>query len=129
MLSVTLKTVFVGLDYHSESIQVCVIAPEGKVLANRSCRNDWRTVVGVVQAVCGPATQVQAAIESCCGAADLAEELIAKAQWSVDLAHPGYVARIKAESGQDGLQRRASFGGPGTSRLPAAGLAGSRRRA
>jgi transposase len=39
--------------------------------------------------------QVQAAIESCCGAADLAEELIARGGWSVNLAHPGYVARIK----------------------------------
>jgi transposase len=29
------------------------------------------------------------------GAADLADELIAQAQWSVNLAHPGYVARIK----------------------------------
>ncbi len=38
---------------------------------------------------------MQAAIESCCGAANLADELIAQAGWSVDLAHPGYVARMK----------------------------------
>jgi transposase len=37
---------------------------------------------------------VQAAIESCCGAADLADELIAHG-WMVNLAHPGYVARMK----------------------------------
>ncbi len=95
MCSVLTKTVFVGLDYHAESVQVCVMSSDQKVLANRSCRNDWRAVVGVVRAACGTEVQVQAAIESCCGAADLADELIAQAQWSVNLAHPGYVARIK----------------------------------
>jgi transposase len=42
----------------------------------------------------GEAIEVQAATESCCGAADLADELIA-AGWQVNLAHPGYVARMK----------------------------------
>jgi transposase len=95
MSSVTSQTVFVGLDYHSDSVQVCVLTREGKMLVNRSCRNDWRAVAAAVRERCGPPTEVQAAIESCCGAADLADELIARAQWSVDLAHPGYVARIK----------------------------------
>jgi len=95
MSSLTSQTVFVGLDYHSESVQVCGLAPNGKMLVNRSCRNDWRAVVAVVREKVGAETQVQAAIEACCGAADLADELTAKAHWSVDLAHPGYVARIK----------------------------------
>jgi transposase len=95
MFSITSETVFVGLDYHAESVQVCVLAREGKMIVNRSCRNDWRAVVKAVQEKCGAEVTVQAAIESCCGAADLADELIAKAHWSVDLAHPGYVARIK----------------------------------
>jgi transposase len=34
-------------------------------------------------------------MEACCGAADLAEELAEKTDWNVDLAHPGYVARMK----------------------------------
>lgn len=34
-------------------------------------------------------------IESCSGAADLAEELVTHAGWSVDLAHPGYVNCMK----------------------------------
>jgi len=51
--------------------------------------------VAAVQKRCGEQVNVQAAIEACCGAADLADELIAQAQWSVNLAHPGYVARIK----------------------------------
>lgn len=95
MCSVATQSVFVGLDYHSESVQMCVLQREGKMLLNRSCRNDWRAVAGVVREKFGPRVNVQAAIESCCGAANLADELIAQAGWSVDLAHAGYVARIK----------------------------------
>lgn len=95
MSSVTPKSVFVGLDYHAESVQVCVLDRDQKLVANRSCSNDWRAVVAAVQKGCGEQVHVQAAIEACCGAADLADELIAQAQWSVNLAHPGYVARIK----------------------------------
>jgi transposase len=84
-------TVFVGLDYHQHSVQVCVLTAEGKVLANGTRGNDWKQIVEVVPRQ----ARVFAAIEACCGAADLAEELIAKAGWSVNLAHPGYVARIK----------------------------------
>ena len=36
-----------------------------------------------------------AAVESCSGAANLAEELVQRAGWSVALAHAGYVARMK----------------------------------
>jgi len=95
MSSVTLQTVFVGLDYHASSVQVCVMSGDGKMLLNRSCANDWRAVVGAVRQRCGGEVDVQAAIESCCGAASLADELIGHAQWSVNLAHPGYVARMK----------------------------------
>ena len=45
--------VFVGLDYHQNSVQVCVVNGEGKVLENRSVANDaslidregWNTLV------------------------------------------------------------------------------------
>lgn len=84
-------TVFVGLDYHQRSVQVCVMDSSGQVLANRSCPNDWQSIVRVAPA----GTHVQAAIEACGGAADLADELVHEAGWSVDLAHAGYVARIK----------------------------------
>jgi transposase len=94
-MSIVRDTVFVGLDYHADSVQVCVLDRGGKQLANRSCRNDWRAVQQVVGRTCGKEVQVQAAIESCCGAANLADELTACGQWSVDLAHPGYVARLK----------------------------------
>jgi transposase len=85
-------TCFVGLDYHQDSVQVCVLDQQGRQLLNRSCANDWRRIAEAV----GPAGAVRrAAVEACCGAADLAEELSAKAGWHVDLAHPGYVGRMK----------------------------------
>jgi transposase len=94
-MSIVSQTVFVGLDYHAHSVQVCVLDRQGKQLANRSCPNDWQALQRVVSRSGGKDVQVQAAIEACCGAADLADELIARAKWSVDLAHPGYVARMK----------------------------------
>lgn len=82
--------VFVGLDYHQSGVQVCVMDTTGKVLVNRKCENNWRIVAAAV----GDAS-VYAAIEACGGAADLADELAQQAGWSVHLAHPGYVHRIK----------------------------------
>lgn len=84
-------TYHVGLDYHQYSVQVCVMDSKGNIIQNASRGNDWQEVVEVVP----EDGTVFAAIEACCGAADFAEELINKAGWSVDLAHPGYVARIK----------------------------------
>lgn len=84
-------TYHVGLDYHQFSVQVCVMDREGNVIQNATRPNDWQSVVDVVP----DGGVVFAAIEACCGAADFAEELINKAGWSVNLAHPGYVAWIK----------------------------------
>jgi transposase len=95
MNSVANSPVFVGLDYHMESVQVCAMGRDGKVLVNASCPNDWRAVAAAVRNRCGPSVEVQAAIEACCGAANFADELIHRCQWSVDLAHAGYVARMK----------------------------------
>ena len=84
--------VFVGLDYHDEGIEVNVMTGQGEILASRHCPNDWKAVVAVVPNHC---RVIGAAVEACCGAADFAEELIQQAGWSVDLAHPGFVARMK----------------------------------
>jgi transposase len=85
-------TVFVGLDYHQDSVQVCVMNQAGTVLTNRPCANSWETIRN---AAGQNGHVVRAAIEACSGAAELAEELVTQAGWSVDLAHPGYVARMK----------------------------------
>ena len=85
-------TCFVGLDYHQDSVQVCVLDRSGKQLLNRSCPNDWQSIAQTV----APLGRIKgAAIEACCGAADLGEELATHAQWPLDLAHPGYVAKQK----------------------------------
>lgn len=84
--------IFIGLDYHQSLVQVCVVDEDGMVISNRGCANSWQAIklqaerFGMVK---------RAAIESCSGAADLADELVQCAGWSVDLAHPGYVARMK----------------------------------
>jgi transposase len=84
--------VFVGLDYHSRSVQVCVMDAAKRVLVNRRCGNSVMDIAGAI----GPGrTVARAAIESCCGAADLAEALASELSWPVSLAHAGYVARMK----------------------------------
>src|SRR5262245_62089177 len=84
--------VFVGIDYHQDSVQVCVLDAQGKRLANRSVANDAAAVAGVATRYGRPA---RVAVEACCGAADIAEELATEQNLPVELAHPGYVARLK----------------------------------
>ena len=84
--------VFVGLDYHQDAVQVCVIDSIGRVLENKSVANS----AAVVAAVVARHGQPQAgAIEACCGSSALADELILREKMPVCLAHPGYVARLK----------------------------------
>lgn len=83
--------VFVGIDYHKDSVQVCVMDDTGRVLGNRSCGNDPQAVADYANrygCVRG------AVLESCEGSADFADHLLARTGWSVDLAHPGYVRRL-----------------------------------
>jgi transposase len=82
----------VGLDYHQREVQVGVMDLQGQLLANRPCPNDWQAIKSFAERY-GRVTG--AAIEACTGAADLAEELVAKAGWSVHLAHPGFVNRMR----------------------------------
>ena len=87
--------VYVGLDYHSRAVQVCIEDEGGQVLINRPCDNDWRAIAAEVDRLGPDHEVVGCAIEACCGAADLGEKLVREAGWPVDLAHPGYVARMK----------------------------------
>ena len=65
--------IFVGLDYHQDLVQVCVIEEGGQQLSNRGCANSWLAIkehaerFGIVKRV---------AIESCSGAADLADDAL-----------------------------------------------------
>src|SRR5262245_16478548 len=91
MKIVSSTRLFVGLDYHQDFVQVCVLDETGRIVKNSRVENDWRQIAAVAPA----GAQVQAALEACCGAADLADELVEQAGWSVSLAHPGFVARMK----------------------------------
>jgi transposase len=86
------KEVYIGLDYHSLSVQVCVLDKGGRVLANRSCGNSVLEVAAVVPE---GALVAAASIESCCGAFDLAEALRDEIGWPVTVAHPGIVNRMR----------------------------------
>jgi transposase len=87
-------TVFVGLDYHQAFVQMCVMDRNGTVLMNRKCANSAAALVEAVQAQAAGGVSVAAAVESCCGAPDLVEELMA-AGWQVSLAHATYVHKLK----------------------------------
>jgi len=84
--------VFVGLDYHQDSVQVCVLDQQGTVLLNRAAANDCQALGRLV----GPLGVVQrVGIEACCGAADLGQQLVEQLGWNVSLGHPAYIAHLK----------------------------------
>jgi transposase len=85
------RGVYVGLDYHQHSVQVCVLDAAGNVRRNRAVGNSVMEVAAVV----GADPVAGASIEACSGAADLAEALRAGPGWPVELAHAGYVHRLK----------------------------------
>lgn len=84
--------VFVGLDYHQNTIQVCVLNPQGTILVNQSVPNDPHAVFRIVAP---HGNNVSVAIEASTGSAAFAEELSTKYPWHVELAHPGYASRMK----------------------------------
>jgi transposase len=85
--------VFVGLDYHQASVQVCVLDASGNVLLNRAAANDPLAVGRLVEPLGGRVARV--GIEACCGAADFGQELVERLGWAVALGHPAYVAKLR----------------------------------
>ena len=83
---------YAGLDYHQHSIQVCLMDQAGQVRLNKACRNDLGALKELLESA-GHVTAVS--LEACCGAADLAEQLVACGSWNVQLAHAGYVSHLK----------------------------------
>jgi transposase len=84
--------VFVGIDYADQVSQVVVLDAKGHELGSRRLPSQTRRL----QAYAERFGQVAgAAIEACCGAATLADSLIGDHGWPVQLAHPGFVRRMK----------------------------------
>jgi transposase len=84
--------VFVGIDYADQVSQVVVLDATGRQVGSRRIASDAATIVAYAERR-GPIGGV--AIEACCGAARLADELIGRYGWPTQLAHPGYVRRMK----------------------------------
>lgn len=88
----SVSRLFVGIDYHQDNVQVCVLDQDEHQILNRSLDNDADVIR---QAICERGQVAGVAIEACCGAANLADELHNQTGWPVQMAHPGYVARLK----------------------------------
>lgn len=98
--------VFVGLDYHSDSIRVCVMSDDGEELFNRSTGCDVGYVVEAIENAVArtkgkrdkePCVAVVqgVALEACTGSAEFARRLTEATDWTVKLAHAGAVHRLK----------------------------------
>jgi transposase len=97
--------VYLGLDYHSDSVRVCLMTAEGEVLINRSVPSTVGQVIDVVQQqreVCRKNKHCPqelivrgVALEACTGSAEFATKLIEATQWEVKLAHAAAVHRLK----------------------------------
>jgi transposase len=94
MASIAQWRAYLGLDYHSTSIQVCVLDADGKVLGNRSVPNDVTALKEFVEQAADGRTIMGGALEACCGAAKLAEQL-QSFEWNVALAHAGVCSKMK----------------------------------
>ncbi len=85
-------THYVGLDYHQNRLQVCIMDQRAQVKLNRGCDNDLLSLLPMLTQV-GSVGKI--AIEACEGSADLAEALSQAGEWTVELAHPLYVSKLK----------------------------------
>lgn len=97
--------VYLGLDYHSDSIRICVMNEDGDELLNRGVPCATGALVEAVQR-CGErlakntgqavflAVQ-EVGIEACTGSAEFAQRLMEATEWTVKLAHAGAVHRLK----------------------------------
>ncbi len=65
--------VFVGLDYHEDVIQVCVLSVNGEVLGERRVLNDHQRMAAFVERF---GKQAHVAVDVCTGSAALADVLV-----------------------------------------------------
>jgi transposase len=85
---------FVGLDYHNSFVQVCVLGSNGSILGNQRVVNSTGAIIDYVDRIRDGRVIKGAAIETCCGASNLAEQLMDQ-EWPVELAHAGICEKMK----------------------------------
>jgi transposase len=88
-------SVYVGIDYHSVSAQVCLLDQEGYQVFNRSVASSVGAVIEAVQSVAAKIVVHGVALEACTGSAEFASQLAQATGWDVRLAHAGAVHRLK----------------------------------
>lgn len=91
----------IGVDYHQKGLQISVRNAAGKQLGNRRIANDIRSVVEYVGCY-GAVSAV--AVEACTGSANFADSLRLHTNWEVQLCHPGYVQRMRANPDKSDLK-------------------------
>lgn len=82
----------VGIDYHSEVVQVCILDVQGETLLNERYPNDISSIKKAIKEQ-GPASIV--AVEASTGSARFLDELVVGESWKGKLCHPGYVNRMR----------------------------------
>ena len=91
-MSTISEMTYVGIDYHRDPLQVAIKSEDGRTLLNRRCKNDVSAVVALT-GKCGAVAKV--ALETCTGSMDFAEELAEQTGWTVEMAHPGVVKKMR----------------------------------
>ena len=85
---------YIGFDYHSTVVQVCVLDGEGNELGNSLVKNSLIEIFEFIDGVADGRLIRGAAVEACCGASSFAEALLRR-DWPIQLAHAGVCARMK----------------------------------
>lgn len=82
----------VGIDYHDECLQVCVLNKDGEVIRNVKIAND---VGELIRTIGVKSQEVSVAAEACSGSAALLDAVHGETSWRVQLCHPGYAQRMR----------------------------------
>lgn len=85
--------VHLGLDYHKDAIQACALNHQGDVVFNGSIPNSVEDLTELARKRGWLVERV--GIEACSGSADFSDDLVLSTGWNLNLAHPGYVRRMK----------------------------------
>ena len=90
-------TMFAGVDYHQDSLRVCVLSQDKRVVVDRKCVNDVGVVVKLFEELGAREQGVvsEVALEACGGSAAFGEALASSGRWRVSLAHAGYVSKLR----------------------------------
>jgi len=83
----------VGIDYHKDSLQVCILESSGIVRSNRKINND---VGELIKLVGTKSKNVVVAAEACNGSSSFLDVLHQQTNWEVKLCHPGYAQRMRS---------------------------------